>query len=376
MLAAGATALRKGDIMPDGTVFDIQRFALHDGPGIRTTVFFKGCSSLCGWCHNPESFSGDIQLQFFPKRCTGCMRCVEACPVGAHEITAVGDGPGGVGDVQGGVGGVQGDSGGREAGDDQGSGSGQGSGGGNEDGVRFEMTGGGFKHSLDRGKCRQCGACAGMCYSQALVMTGRRVTVDEVMREAMEDAPYYETSGGGVTLSGGEPVLQREFALALLKALKAKGVRTNIQTAGNYPFSLLAPLLPYLDMIMYDVKGIDPEIYENHIHGDRAAMLGNLQTLDAAFNAPIIVRTPVVCGVNAKEDEIAAIAQFIKPLKNLESYRLIPYHGLGGLKYGALGKKYDNAYATPSADDIYELEKAAAAYVPVYNHVKGYINGK
>jgi len=309
----------------------------------------KGCSNRCGWCHNPESFTAGAQLQYFPQRCTGCMKCADACKSGVHYMT------GGV-------------------------------------------------HALERSRCTMCGACAAVCYADALTTTGRRASVDEVVREVMEDAPYYETSGGGVTISGGEPVLQQAFTLELLVALKRAGVHTNLQTAGNYPFETLEPLLPYLDMVMYDLKSVSESVYERHIHGSRALMLDNLLKLDAALdaragaasdaqtaapaapsaliepataaaaNAVIIVRTPVIEGVNATEADITAIARFIKPLKRLESYRLIPYHGLGKAKYDALGQMYENTYATPSAAAMEALEKAACAYVPVYNHTQGYLS--
>ncbi|MCL2058304.1 MAG: glycyl-radical enzyme activating protein [Oscillospiraceae bacterium] len=301
-----------------GTIFDIQRFALHDGPGIRTTVFLKGCSNRCGWCHNPESFATDTQLQFYPQRCARCMRCLTMCPTGAHLF---------------------------EAG----------------------------RHEYSRDICKLCGACADACYADALVLTGKRMSVENVMREVMEDAPYYETSGGGVTLSGGEPVLQHNFSLELLKALKEKGVHTIIQTAGNYPFMLIKPMLPYLDAVMYDVKAMSEDIYRDHIHGDRERILDNLLQLDAVLEVPLIVRTPVIEGVNATEGEILAIAEFIRPLKRLESYRLIPYHGLGRAKYDALGEAYENVYTTPPAAAISALERVAAKTVPVYNLVKGFV---
>ena len=304
--------------MATGIIFDIQRFALHDGPGIRTTVFFKGCSNRCGWCHNPESFSPQTQLQYYPKRCINCSRCKNVCLADAHIFIA-------------------------------------------------------GRHEFLRDRCTLCGACIENCYSDALVLTGRRISVEEVVREAMEDAPYYKTSGGGVTLSGGEPVLQQEFALELLKSFKDLGVHTNIQTAGNYPFVLIEPLLPYLDMVMFDIKGISGCIYDEHIRGDRERMLENLYALDAAFDAPIIVRTPVVEGVNATMEEIEAIALYIKPLKHLESYRLVPYHGLGRAKYDALGDGYENVYAAPSAEVIAALERTASEHVPVYNLINGFI---
>jgi pyruvate formate lyase activating enzyme len=218
-----------------------------------------------------------------------------------------------------------------------------------------------------------CGACAENCYVNALVATGRRVSVEDVMREVTEDAPYYQTSGGGVTLSGGEPVLQQSCTLDLLGALKAAGIHTVVQTAGNYPFILLKPMLPYIDIVMYDVKGMSGHIYSEYIFGDRTRMLDNLKLLDDITDKPIIVRTPVIEGVNATRDEIEEIARFIKPLKNLESYRLIPYHGLGRAKYEALDSSYKNTFATPSPATIASLESAAAKYAPVYNLEKGFI---
>ena len=300
-----------------GHVFDIQRFALHDGPGIRTTVFFKGCANRCGWCHNPESFSREAQLQFYPLRCVSCGKCAGVCPNGAHEFI---------------------------------------------DGA----------HRFIRAKCDLCGRCTECCYAGAIVMNGREVTIGEVLREVMEDAPYYKNSGGGVTLSGGEPVLQNEFALGLLKAFRDNGLHTNIQTAGNYPFEMLKNLIPYLDMVMYDIKAISEKIYEGHIRGSRGSMLENIFLLDEAA-IPIIVRTPVIAGVNDDEDEIISIAKYIKPLKNLLHYALIPYHGLGRAKYDALGMDYINEYKTPPEDAMTALENAAARFVTVYNNREGII---
>ena len=312
-----------------GNIFDIQRFAVHDGPGIRTTVFFKGCSNKCGWCHNPESLTPGARLRYYESRCAGCGKCAEACPQGAHVFTDAHVFTGADG------------------------------------------AGAGRKHNIDREKCTGCGACVGACYYDALALAGRRVSAAEAMREILEDAPYYEASGGGVTLSGGEPVLQREFAGTLLNELKANNIHTNIQTAGNYPFEYLEGLLPLLDMVMYDVKGISEDIYARHIGGGRERMLNNLKLLDAAAGArafPIVVRTPVVVGVNATEAEITAVAEFIKPLLHLESYRLIPYHGLGRAKYDSMGIPYENDYASPSNESIKMLEAAAAKIVPVSSY--------
>ena len=302
-----------------GIIFDIQRFALHDGPGIRTTIFFKGCSNRCAWCHNPESFVSGRQLQYYPLRCTGCGQCAGACPNDAHSFD-------------------------------------------------------GGRHAFDRGKCTGCGACADICAVNALVKTGRRVSAGDVLREAMEDAVYYETSGGGVTLSGGEPVIQSGFALELLKRLKEKNIHTALQTAGNYPFEQLEPLLPYLNLVMYDIKAVSEEIYDGYIQkGCRARILDNILKLGKTRSVTIAARTPVISGVNSGVDEIAGIARFLQRIDNLAYYALIPYHGLGRAKYDALGLPYGDGFSTPSPGEMEALERTAARYVPVYNNNNGFI---
>lgn len=301
----------RGEVMSDirGRIFDIQRFAVHDGPGIRTTVFFKGCSNRCGWCHNPESFTPEDQLQFFPQRCINCGSCKMKCPQKCHTFI---DG----------------------------------------------------KHTINRTNCTACGLCVQNCYTNALVLSGKTMTVDEVMEQVLADITYYRQSGGGITLSGGEPVLQNEFCLALLKQLKNKNVHTAIQTAGNYDYSKLKVLLPYMDLIMYDIKGYNENIYTTHIHGDRNTILENLKRLDKE-NIPIIVRTPVVGSVNDTKDETLSISKFIHGMRNLKQYVLLSYHGLGKAKYDSLGKLYENSYFTPDNKVIKEFEELAAQYVPI-----------
>lgn len=302
----------------EGVIFDIQRFAVHDGPGIRTTVFFKGCSCRCIWCHNPESLSVKPQIEFYPSRCIGCGRCFEVCPEKAH-IT--------------------------------------------EDG----------EHRIDRGRCTGCGCCAAECFSTALVLKGRKVSVDELLEHILSDRSYYEESGGGVTLSGGEPVLQSEFAVRILAACKKEGIHTTLQTAGNYPFELLESLLPHLDFVMYDIKGFTLRTYQFFVRGDRDRIFENLKLLGEKFRGETAVRTPCVGGVNDTGKEIEAIARMAGELQNIKYYQLIPYHGLAKAKYDALDEKFASQCTAPPPERVRELEDLASRYVTVFNQERGII---
>ncbi len=299
-----------------GMVFDIQRFALHDGPGIRTTVFLKGCSNQCEWCHNPESLSLQTQIQYYPSRCSSCGLCVSVCPRDAHALESNG-------------------------------------------------------HVYDRGLCDGCGLCAGVCNTQALICSGRRMSAEEVLLEVNEDKAYYKSSGGGMTVSGGEPALQKEFLAALLQGAKEKGIHTAVETAGNYPFSNIEPSLSFIDLVLFDVKAFSPEIYRRYIHGDRETILDTLMRLDAA-GKKIIARTPVIGGVNDTPQEIEAVAAHVCKLQNLVHYQLIPYHALGNAKREALSEEAKDFY-TPANESMAALERAAAKYVPVYNVKRGFV---
>jgi pyruvate formate lyase activating enzyme len=296
---------------PTGLISDIQRFSIHDGPGIRSTVFFKGCNLRCFWCHNPETLALAPELQLYLDRCIGCGACFRACPHGAHVL---------------------------------------------QDG----------QHLFHRDLCRGCGACAETCYAQALVLVGRWMTVEEVMAEVRRDRPFYETSGGGVTLSGGEPLLQPEFAQALLAACRAEGLPTAIETAAQLPWARLAAALPVTDLVMMDIKLMDPQRHRAATGVGNARILANARRLGGS-GVPLIARTPIIPGVNDSEADVAAIAAFVAELPNLVYYELLPFHPLAAGKYASLGMDYRaRDLKAPSKERMEALAEAARrAGIPV-----------
>ena len=287
-----------------GMVFHIQRFSLHDGPGIRTTVFLKGCALECFWCHNPEGRHTYPEIRYFPERCIACGSCVSACPHSAHAL---------------------------------------------EDGV----------HTFMRLRCEGAGACVETCSAEALQMNGRLMTVAAVMNEVIADRPFYESSGGGLTLSGGEPTLDSAFALALLKECKARGIHTAIETCGECPWESLEALLPVTDLVMMDIKAMSEERHRNATGKGNGRILANARLL-ALSDAPIVFRTPVVRGVNDSKEEIRTIASFIRELAGTRDagrgngavpreirYELLRFHRLASDKYRSLGRQYPAASLDP-----------------------------
>lgn len=268
------------DFTAEGTVFDIQRYSIHDGPGVRTIVFLKGCPLSCRWCSNPESQATEPDLFFRASACIGCGKCVPVCPVGALSR----DNPG----------------------------------------------------FVDRAKCIRCGDCTKVCPTEALKRAGRRMRVAEVMQELRKDAIHYRRSGGGVTLSGGEPLLQAAFAKQLLMACHEQGWNTAMETTGCAPREVIREVIPHVDHLLMDLKSIDPAVHQAHTGVDNRLILEN--ALIAAALTRAVVRVPVVPGVNDSPAAITAIARFAKLMPGVDTVHLLPYHSFGENKYRLLGR--------------------------------------
>lgn len=296
-----------------GTIFNMQRFSIHDGPGIRTTVFLKGCNNRCLWCHNPESLEIKPQIQTYWNKCIGCGSCFSACPNGCHGMVLNG-----------------------------------------KQGERF------FKRDL----CTGCGVCVDTCFANALVLCGEEMTPEKVLEEVLRDRAYYEQSGGGVTISGGEPFLQFDFLMELLKLLKQHGIHVVIQTALNVSFERVLEAAPYVDLFMCDFKIYNPELHKKYIGNSGERIRENLKRLPelAAFGAQYAVRTPVIGGVNDTKEEISNIVAFLKEYVHPVYYELMPYHNLGISKLETLGVGQEemgdlNLFFTPSEEKMKALNE-------------------
>lgn len=299
------------DKLVKGTVFNIQKYSVHDGPGIRTIVFIKGCTLRCKWCSNPESQAVAPEIAVNPGKCLTvdkCKRCLDVCPNLALGF--------------------------------------------NEAGIIVR----------DPDACRQCLTCAEACPTSALNVYGYEVTVDQALKRVEEDDMFYARSGGGLTLSGGEPLMQSDFALALLRDAKRRRIHTCIETCGNVPWPVLEEAAKYLDTIFFDMKHFDEALHVQATGGSNKQIMSNLQKLVAAYpKLPITVRTPVIPGINDTEENIAAIAAFVNTLPGVK-YELLAYHRMGTPKYAYLGRDYPMGDAQNLPADAFEalLETARA----------------
>ena len=280
------------------SVTNIQKYSIHDGDGIRTTVFFKGCHLRCLWCHNPETQSFEKELQVDVPKCTGCGRCAAVCPQGAVSI-----------------------------GEDH-------------------------KSVTDRSKCTVCGKCEAACLGNYRTVVGHDYSVDELVKICLQDQMFYEQSGGGVTLSGGEVMtMDSDYILSLVKKLHREGVDVTIDTCGQAPYSNYEAILPYVHTWLYDIKVIDNEKHKKYIGMGNSLILSNLTEL-AKSGARIYIRIPVVSEVNGDRGSMKDIMDFlnengIRPAQ----VNLLPYHSTGSHKYGKLGRKYEAEDLTAPSDE-------------------------
>ncbi|HIS92507.1 MAG TPA: glycyl-radical enzyme activating protein [Candidatus Alectryocaccomicrobium excrementavium] len=297
--------------MEKGILFNVQRFSVHDGPGIRTTLFFKGCPLRCQWCHNPEGYRQQRELSFQSAKCIGCGACLAACPSGAHA---------------------------------------------SRDGA----------HVLLREKCTACGACASACPTGALSILGEIYTAGQAAEAALRDAPFY-ADGGGATLSGGEPMAQPEFALAIARILREKGVSVCVETSGHCPPAALQAIVPYVQCFLFDIKETDPARHKAFTGVDNARILENFRLLDR-LGAQTVLRCPIIPGVNDRPEHFLAIAALANEARHVSGIELEPYHPLGLSKREQLGQPGGYALRTslaPEALEPFLAQMRAHTDVPV-----------
>ena len=299
-----------------GTIFAIKRFALHDGPGIRTTVFFKGCPLRCLWCHNPEGLSPNPQLVFYPHLCIACGKCYEVCRSGA---------------------------------------------------IRKQRS---PIDDYDRQKCTLCGACAEVCPAGAIEVIGREFSADEVMHEVLRDVRFYETSGGGLTLSGGEPLAQADFALELLAKARSLGIHTVLDTSGFGRAEDLDRCLEFTDHAYYDLKIVDDRRHRDFTGLSNRIILENLRRVGESGTA-LTIRIPLIKDLNDSPEDIRAFANLIASLPsltNLQRVEIIPYHRIGEGKYRGVGLDYPlKSQPVHTREEVSELvDTFSRAGVTVY----------
>ncbi len=265
-----------------GRIFNIQRFSIQDGPGIRTNVFFKGCPLRCDWCHNPEGLSPRAELSFLAEKCIQCSACQQVCPQGVHHLD-------------------------------------------------------GETHRIARDQCTACGRCTEICPNGALEILGKSWTVDQVVRAVLRDKPFY-LDGGGATLTGGEPLLQSEFATAVAQALAEQSISVCLETSGFAPVSAVESIAPYLDFALFDIKETDEKRHRQFTGVGMAGIQANLRRLND-LGVKIILRCPIIPGVNDRSSHYEAIAALACSLKHVQAIHLEPYHPLGIGKTKRVGRE-------------------------------------
>jgi len=300
-----------------GLIFDVQTFCIYDGPGIRTTVFLKGCPLRCAWCQNPESQLARPELSFFQERCTRCGACVDACPEGALRLTPAGP-------------------------------------------------------RRDDSRCTLCGRCASACPRAATEMIGQLAEAEEIVRAVEKDRPFFDESGGGVTLSGGEPTLQPAFLLELLDRFRARGIHTALETSGYFPDDLIDPLLSRADLFLYDLKHLDPARHRQGTGvGNERIRAHFAELVRRGGSGRVLLRLPLVPGFNTDEEAVRRALDFARGAGYDAPVHLMPYNSLIQSKYEKIGRAADFVPRNPLTPD--ELARVLAwversRYRVVCNH--------
>ena len=292
-------------------VFNIQSYSIHDGPGIRVTVFLKGCPLRCLWCANPESNSPVPQLMTYNTKCTGCGACVKACPKGA---------------------------------------------------VRLAEIDGAVKQETDRSLCVNCGACVAVCPADAREIAGKEMTVREVLDRVLQDKLFLDASGGGMTISGGECLAHPEFSEALLAAAKEAGLHTAVESCSFASREIIDRVFPHVDLGLLDVKHMDPAKHKEYTGVSNEIILDNIRHVYRDLHVPVIVRVPVIPGHNDDEENIAATARFASDLGPDVAVHLLPYHRLGDSKLESLGRIPELRLEVPPDEQMQKLKALVESF--------------
>ena len=294
--------LQSGVESKKGIIFDIKRYAIHDGPGIRTTAFFKGCPLRCLWCCNPESYKSAPEIVYTDRLCIHCGSCQMVCPNNALKISK-------------------------------------------------------NKLEIIREKCNGCGTCAIECPANALELSGKPYSVKELLAEVEKDSTFYQTSEGGVTVSGGECTMQSGFLLSFLKKCKENYFHVTLDTCGFVEWEIFKKIIKYVDLVLFDIKIMDEEKHIKYTGKSNKLILENLHQL-SRIGTPVIIRIPLIPGFNDSKKEIRAIADMVSKLKNITEINILPYHRLGESKHTRLGKDYKMKDVKPPNDACLEKAKS------------------